>query len=474
MNSIKTKLSRYLSFSISILLISILLATDISVDTWVSNEFDRAMINKSNLLITLIDEDNEKVEFDFSDEFMPEFSGIRDPEYFQLWYKNTTFERSETLSLFSVNELPKIETPLNTSIITDIILPDGRSGKMITSSFIPQIDSDARQHLGVSLETYIKTQKPMTLAYAMSNEDLHQIEWFIDIIFILSSISAVIVVKLIVGNVVDRELRPLDKLNNEIVSIDLNSDINSIKTDDLPTELLPIANGINHFLKENMLLYAREKRLTSDIAHELKTPVTELINLSEVVIKFPNERQLLASFPSDVLNISERSKSIVNGILLLQKSTSDVELIKDSINVETLIKAIIIRENNQNRSVELDIKSKSTNILTNEFALETILTNLLNNAFYYSPPDSTITVVIDEQPHNNQIKISIINTSIYQYTTSELDKIFEPLWQKDLSRTSSQRYGLGLAIVKSYCENINVNISVSLVPQNRICFELSV
>ena len=74
MNSIKKKLTRYLSISVSVLLVLILLATDISVDTWISQEFDKAMINKSNLLITLVSEDVNEVDFDFADEFMPEFS----------------------------------------------------------------------------------------------------------------------------------------------------------------------------------------------------------------------------------------------------------------------------------------------------------------------------------------------------------------------------------------------------------------
>ena len=69
MNSIHKKLSRYLSISISLLLICILLATDISVDTWISDEFDRAMVNKVGLLETLVEEDEDGIEFDFAGEF---------------------------------------------------------------------------------------------------------------------------------------------------------------------------------------------------------------------------------------------------------------------------------------------------------------------------------------------------------------------------------------------------------------------
>ncbi len=474
MNSIKKKLTRYLSISVSVLLVLILLATDISVDTWISQEFDKAMINKSNLLITLVSEDVNEVDFDFADEFMPEFSGKKDPEYFQLWHDNKVFERSKTLALFDVNDLPHVDTELHKSKIINITLPDGRSGRMITARFIPQVDSDIREKFSISVADFAKTQKPMKLSYAISNESLNQTLWFVDIIFILSSLSTVFAVRLIVHKVVERELTPLDSLNSEIKSINLNSDIDSISIENLPEELLPIADGINHFLSENRILYAREKRMTSDIAHELKTPIAELINLTEVAIKFPEEKLISATFTTDVLSISERLKNIVNSILLLQKSSNHAELTKIELNIEKLMSTILHRESKAGRNVAFTISPKIDTIVTNKFAIETILSNLLSNALHYSPANSPVTILVAPDVNTARVKFSISNTSVYQYTATELEKFFEPLWQKDQSRTSSQRYGLGLAIVKSYCDNINAEISIALAPNNQISFTVIV
>lgn len=474
MNSIKKKLTRYLSISVSVLLVLILLATDISVDTWISQEFDKAMINKSNLLITLVSEDVNEVDFDFADEFMPEFSGKKDPEYFQLWHDNKVFERSKTLALFDVNDLPHVDTELHKSKIINITLPDGRSGRMITARFIPQVDSDIREKFSISVADFAKTQKPMKLSYAISNESLNQTLWFVDIIFILSSLSTVFAVRLIVHKVVERELTPLDSLNSEIKSINLNSAIDSISIENLPEELLPIADGINHFLSENRILYAREKRMTSDIAHELKTPIAELINLTEVAIKFPEEKLISATFTTDVLSISERLKNIVNSILLLQKSSNHTELTKIELNIAKLISTILHRESKTGRNVAFTISPTIDTIVTNKFAIETILSNLLSNALHYSPANSPVTILVTPDTNAARVKISISNTSVYQYTATELEKFFEPLWQKDQSRTSSQRYGLGLAIVKSYCDNINAEINIALTPDKQITFTVIV
>lgn len=472
MNSIKKKLSQYISISMSILLVSLFLMIDISVDTWISKEFDRAMINKSGLLETLVSEEPDEIDFDFADEFMPEFSGKNDPEYFQLWHDGKTFERSKTLDLFEIKALPKIDVALHQSSITDITLPDGRSGRMYYTKFLPQIDSDDREDFGITKDEFSKTQKPMELAYALSKEGLNQVLWFVDIIFIFTSIIAVVAVRIIVFNVVKRGLIPLDMLNNNLKQINLNSDISTLSTAKLPEELIAITEGINLFISENKKLYSREKRITSDIAHELKTPIAELLNLSEVAIKFPHEKELADSFKEDVLAITKRLKSIVNSIMLLQKSASGAELDKENIDLSVLLNTIVVRENNTHRNINVDIKTQCPLLHTNEFALTTVLSNLINNAIFYSPESTPIIISVAAYSNTQQIMVKIINTSQFNYTEDDLKHFFEPLWQKDASRTSEERYGLGLAIVKSYCEKMGATLTVATQTNQKITFTL--
>ncbi|XQW86645.1 sensor histidine kinase [Thalassotalea piscium] len=476
MNSIKKKLSLYITLSISLLLLSILLITDVSVDNWISGEFDRAMVNKSGLLVTLVSEEVNHVEFQFSDEFMPEFSGVNDPEYFQFWLNDAVFERSKTLDLFDVKELPQLDVELYQSTITNITLPDGRSGRMYFTKFKPQVESKVRQENPNILSK--KPERIMTLAYAISNENLNQVLWFVDIIFIFSSVSTVMAIRIIVSKVVEKGLRPLDNLNNQLKSINLNSEESEIPTTGLPSELIPIANGINHFLNENKTLYSREKRFASDIAHELKTPIAELLNLSEVAIKFPHEKHIADNFKSEVLDISQRLKSIVNGILLLQKSTHKGELKKEEININELILSIICRENTSDRDIDFRPSPQGEHVYSCKIALYTILTNLISNALFYSPASTTVSIAIttitlsDNNDNKGKTQISITNVSTHVNSDADLKHFFEPLWQKDSARTSTQRYGLGLAIVKSYCSQINATLSVIKDADEQIVFTI--
>jgi signal transduction histidine kinase len=277
----------------------------------------------------------------------------------------------------------------------------------------------------------------------------------------------------IVFNVVERTLQPIDKFNTELSQVNLNSEKREIATDKLPLELIPIAKGVNQFIEENQSLYTREKRVTSDIAHELKTPIAELLSLSEVALKFPHEKQITDNFANDVQEISTRLKNIVNGILLLQKSNSNGALDKTDINILTLFEEIINRENKDGRKILVSSPDTLPLVVTNDIALETILSNLVNNALFYSPANSPIYIDMKCAP-DNRVLIEITNNYEQALKESDLNQIFEPLWQKDSSRTSTQRYGLGLAIVKSYCEKINADISVALCTDDKITFTIIV
>ena len=150
-DSIYRRLVRSLSISITSVTIGILLLTDLAVDSWVHDEFDRAMHNKAILLTTLVDEDAQSIEFDFAGEFMPEFEGEADPEYYQLWRGEETFERSDTLDIFAINSLPYQTVALGSELSIDITLPDGRDGRVLYYRFLPQVDSDDRQEYNLSL-----------------------------------------------------------------------------------------------------------------------------------------------------------------------------------------------------------------------------------------------------------------------------------------------------------------------------------
>ncbi|MGB3727602.1 MAG: HAMP domain-containing sensor histidine kinase [Glaciecola sp.] len=466
--SIYKKLVRSLSFTITAVMIVILLITDVAIDTWVHGEFERAMYNKASLLTTLVDEDADGVEFDFAGEFMPEFEGKgkADPEYYQLWRDGEVFERSDTMDLFSTTTFEHQKLKVGTKLIKEITLPDGRSGQILYYSFFPQVDSDDRADFQKLTERTGNKQKPMLLAYALSLEKLNFLTWLIDISFIVAAIAVIFIVRFVVKRAVSSGLMPLEEFSESLVHISLADKTAEVKLKNKVVELLPIQESINQFISDNRSLYLKEQRMTSDMAHELKTPVAELINLAEVTLKFPNDPILSKTFTSDVLAISKRLENVVSNIMLFHRYTNETFEKNDVFDLSQVIMRL------SEKLPRIELKSQADMLITsNLFAFETIVSNLLKNAVTYSPENSPIKVNISALA-DNTVQLSISNICVSPLCNEDLKLMFDPLWQKDSSRTSTENFGLGLSIVKSFTKALGGEIRTE-VADGIIYFHLS-
>ena len=84
--------------SVAAILVAAGVVANLVITNWLSAEFDKAMLTKAQVLVTLFEEDTFGMEFEFADEVMPEFGRIDDPEYFQFRTpEGENFERSTQL-----------------------------------------------------------------------------------------------------------------------------------------------------------------------------------------------------------------------------------------------------------------------------------------------------------------------------------------------------------------------------------------
>lgn len=464
MKSIRSKLVVTLSVTITGLVLCILLATDIAVDSWIDNEFDRSLQSKAGMLMTLVHKTDEGFSFSFSSEFMPEFAGEIEPEYFQVWSKEGVFTRSKSLDLFEVKNLPFENLEIGESKIRPIQLPDGRDGRVFYSRFIPQVKDDTLADM------YKKTDdESLTLAYAASSEEVDFVLWLIDVIFIVTTITVIVFIRLFVRKAIDTSLAPLIKLNQDISQLSIIDEGSQIFIQEPVKELLPIVESLNAFIKENRQLYLREKRLTSDIAHEIKTPIAELINMAEVAIRFPNEKEINDDFKPEALKISLRLKNIVSNLLLLHKYGGGKLIKQDACDLNQVI--IRVLENHDLSRVNLELNEDAPAIMSNLFALESIISNLVNNAKQYSPLNSKV-LVSTSISKGKCLTLSVSNSLIEPLNDNDIDQLFDPLWQKDTSRTSNDNFGLGLSIAKTLSKAIDAQLSAE-VSDKKIKFSLA-
>ena len=457
--------------TVTAILILVFVAIDVSIDNWIDSEFDNALMTKSNYLKTLVKVSEDKTDFDFSGEFMPEFSLPSKGEYFQLWKDGKSFERSESLAHFKNTNLVTIDLPLNSSHFFNVTLPDGRDGRAMVSNFKPQEPNKKSTQLQ-------KEVGFMQLTIAISTEEVSNILIIIDSSLSVGLLLVIFIIRWAVLNVTHRGLKPLKELNEALKKANVSQ-----TTIQLPahseafSEIEPIKNELNKFITLNYDHLQNEKRITADIAHELKTPISELISLSEVHIRYPDDIRISETYKQDVLSISLKMKKIVSNLLLLQQSNSQTikQVSLDMLELITQVSSeLSFKYSNINERLSLVVGSKNTVCIADRFSVRTILINLLDNALFYSPDKSEIKIKLSFDKSIQRLFISIENSLSKQILEAELESLTLPLFQMEKSRSEQNRHGLGLTIVDNIARINEFDFIVKLKQPNNIVFSLGI
>lgn len=452
-NSIKKNLIIGLTALGGGLLISSLIL-NIIISKKLENEFNNTMQAKALVIVTLVKQDEAGIEFDFADEFMPEFSRTKNPEYFQIWVKQTTIERSNSLNK---NNLEKIKTTDTTISFIDVTLPNKRQGRMIQITFYAQITNKSLRGILEPIE--------VTMAFAKDRKDLDELLNYLNIGFLIFLVIITLVSTLVIYNIIHLSLEPLSLLTKQIEDIHSDNLNARIKLAPPVYELIPFINQFNNLLEQIEKSIVRERRFSSDIAHELRTPIAEIRNLAEITLRFSDDKLLQEDFNQEIVDTTIQMETLLSLILELSKNENQqIVVAREKIILSDFIKLLWerLKERKNKKEVQLILKCPPDFIInTNSTLLKSMLVNLLNNAITYCNERSNI--ICESNQDNETMFISISNEVNNNLQQSDLPIMFDRLWRKDISRTSNKNYGLGLALVKLYAEQLQMNIDTQLI-----------
>ena len=274
---------------------------------------------------------------------------------------------------------------------------------------------------------------------------------FLDIVnkIILGIGVLLILASTVIGFIISRSItRPINKLMTKAKyiskgeydkKIEINTDILEIN------DLINSINNLSQSIKEQENI---RKRLTGDISHELKTPLTNIQSHLEAMIDGiwePTEERLLS-----VKEEAERLSSLVSDMQKLNKyDESSIKLKKDNVNISDIICFVIFQFSNlaKSKNIKIEYEKKNINLYCDKDKITQALVNILSNAIRYSNEGSTI--FIEEKLKDNKVMISIEDQGI-GISEEDLKYVFERFYRADKSRTrATGGTGIGLTIVKS-------------------------
>jgi signal transduction histidine kinase len=203
-----------------------------------------------------------------------------------------------------------------------------------------------------------------------------------------------------------------------------------------------------------------ERRLTSDVAHELRTPLMGIQATVEAIEDgiYPADNQHL----SVISNETRRLARLTNAILELSRLENATEQFSmQRIDSIIPVSASIDLHSALLEASELSFKTNLTEglfITADSDKLQQAVGNFLSNAARYTPEGGT--VVVSTYAEEGQCIISIADTGI-GISTEDKEKLFSRFWRADAARNrATGGIGVGLAIAKEIIERHKGYISV--------------
>lgn len=470
------------------------------VDDQLTAYFDTTLDAKARSIVALTEQDEDGVELEIYTEALPRFSRKNDPDYFHMVDSSgkTLFASisaegiAETLPNSShVDNLlvlgdsdseNRVETKLQ---YFDLDLPDGRSGRWLAVSYYPRIDPDddeseidnvrtheLEQTLSTEIElstdglimvngVLIAPERVLTLV-GTSRTELDQLIWAIDIILLLSGIVVAAAIVLIAGVGIRRAIAPLEQLGTDIAALDERSLDSRITLSKPIAELDVLVDQFNLLLERLTEAFGRERQFTTDVAHELRTPIAEMRNLIEVQARFPENTEIAATYSDDLLDSTIRMQHIVEQLMLLSKADHGIIDIGESVDLVALLNDLI--ESYQTKAevngMNVDFSTDLTTLtVSGSRVWPMILTNVLNNAIDHASSAGSIQCELSASRESFTLAVSNPSSDLVE---NDLAFMTHRLWQKDSARSDSSHSGLGLALVATYARCLELEVIPSL------------
>lgn len=257
-----------------------------------------------------------------------------------------------------------------------------------------------------------------------------------------------------------RGLMPVRRLAKQAGAIDVRELHRRLNTRQLPEELRELGHSLNHMLARLEEGFGRLSRFSEDLAHEVRTPLSNLMGHTEHVLRRNRSTEEYESLLASHLEEYQRLSRMINSMLFLARTEQPQAVIQaEAVTLSMLVEQLC--EYFEGMAEEADtslVNQAHGEVWADQELLRRALANLLANALRYGEPGQPI--VIGSEHTSNSTVISVHNHGP-AIAAEHLPRLFDRFYRCDPSRTQEgDTGGLGLAIVDSIMQLHGGNVSV--------------
>lgn len=245
-------------------------------------------------------------------------------------------------------------------------------------------------------------------------------------------------------------LRPLRRMSAVAAGVSANSLTQRLPQEQMPAELAELASSFNAMLARLEESFQRLSAFSADIAHELRTPLSNLLTHTQVTLTRPRPLEDYREALHSNLEELQWMAQLVNDMLYLAKADHGLlnprrEALELAQEIDMLLEFYApLAEDVQ---VELT-REGHAGFAGDRSMLRRALSNLLDNALRFTPAGGSIKVRIDDSAQYVSLSVENSGEGIAQ---EALPRLFDRFYRADPARRegSSEHAGLGLAITQS-------------------------
>lgn len=271
---------------------------------------------------------------------------------------------------------------------------------------------------------------------------------------------------LLVWFIVRNALEPVNKIAKQVRHRKA-AYLEPVSIDNIPAEIKPLTDELNHLFMRLDEAFEREKRFASDAAHEMRTPLAVLSTQAQIALKATDAKQRNDAL-KNVLNGVERSSHIIHQLLTMSRmvpqasihQATEFDIVKHTTDmIGDLINSAI------KKNIELSLDAPDHLHMTgSSTAVAIMIRNLIDNAIRYTPDNGSVNIQISENTDNKTIRYIVSDTG--PGIAKELrERVFERFFRVIGNKASGS--GLGLGIVKQIVELHHGSINLGTADSGR-------
>lgn len=436
-------------------------------------ELDQSLRETAAILANQMEYEHGSIIFEWQEGIGTNLA-LSDEALFQYWDETTGHTtRSPALGH---DDLPKFTGPSGAPDIETISFP-GRieHARVLGLLIFPYILPEEAAALKASGGSFDPNAFPHTLVVARDLTPVLRTLAELTAILTVGTLVTFALGFFVINRAILSSLKPIAELTAQVRSRSgENFDSPIIIPGGIPSELTPLADSFDTLLARVAAIRSRERDFIRHASHELRTPIAGLSAVTELALSRPRSPEEYVRHLESCAESSAQLGKLVARLSALSRiggKSAPPELTSISLR-EALTQTLAeFAPSLAAAGITTSVSPEQGGFtaLADPTLTRLILRNLLENAASYATPGSTLAIHLSE----SQGRCAISLTNPAPVLTENPDRLFEPLFRQDPSRSAPDHLGIGLTLSREAAEAMHSTLTADRPDQETIRFTLS-